>query len=104
MVNVNIVILFTRVPTNETLAVALDKLAADPLQKERTYILKHNLMEMMTFWVKTTYFRMGYNKYPREKELSIDPPLSPVLANIYMEYLKEMTQGSTSLKSSMWLR
>ena len=30
--------------------------------------------------------------------------LSPVLANIYMEYFEEMALGSTSLKPSMWLR
>ena len=31
-------------------------------------------------------------------------PLSPVLADIYMEYFKEMALVSTSLKPSMWLR
>ena len=40
-------------------------------------------------------------------KLAADPllglPLSPVLANIYMEYFKEMALGSTSLKPSMWL-
>ena len=30
--------------------------------------------------------------------------LSPVLANIYMEYFEEMSLGSTSRKPSMWLR
>ena len=31
-------------------------------------------------------------------------PLSPVLANIYIESFEEMALGSTSLKPSMWLR
>ena len=31
-------------------------------------------------------------------------PLSPVLANIYMEYFEEMALGSISLKPSMWVR
>ena len=31
-------------------------------------------------------------------------PLSPVLANLYMEYFEEMPLGSTSLKPSTWLR
>ena len=34
----------------------------------------------------------------------MDLPLSPVLANMYMEYFKEMPFGSTSLRPSMWLR
>ena len=31
-------------------------------------------------------------------------PLSPVLANIYMEFFEEMALGSTSLNPSMWIR
>ena len=31
-------------------------------------------------------------------------PLSPVLANIYMEYFEEIALGSPSLKPSIWLR
>ena len=38
------------------------------------------------------------------KLLAMGSPLSPVLANIYMEYFEEMALGSTSLKPSMWLR
>ena len=36
MVSLNVVSLFTKVPTNETLAVVWDKLAADPPLKEHT--------------------------------------------------------------------
>ena len=31
-------------------------------------------------------------------------PLSPVLANLYMEYFEEMALGSKSPKPSMWVR
>ena len=40
----------------------------------------------------------------RQEGLAMGSPLSPVLANIYMEYFEEMALGSTSLKPSMWLR
>ena len=83
------------VPTDETLAVVWDKLAADSLLEERTCILIDNLMEMLTFCVETTYFGMGSDIYRQE---------GLVLANIYMEYFKEMALGSTALKPSMWLR
>ena len=59
---------------------------------------------MLTFCVETTYFGMGSNIYRQEEGLAMGLPLSPVLANIYMEYLEEMALGSTSLKPSMWLR
>ena len=53
-----IVSLFTKISTDEKLAVIRDKLAVDPLL-ECTYILIDNLMEMLTFCIETTYFRMG---------------------------------------------
>ena len=51
--------LFTKVPTDETLAVVRDKLAADPLLEECTCVPIDNLIEMLTFCVETTYFGMG---------------------------------------------
>ena len=59
---------------------------------------------MLTFCVETTYFGMGSDIYRQEEGLAMGSPLSPVLANIYMEYFEEMALGSTSLKPSMWLR
>ena len=94
--------LFTKLPTNETLAVVQDKLAADHLLEERTCIPIDNLMEMLTFCMETTYLRMGSDIYQQEG-LAMGSPLSAVLACIYMEYFEDMALGSTTLKPSMWL-
>ena len=59
MVSLDVVSLFTKVSTDETLAVVEDKLTADLLQEECTCIPIDNLMEMLTFCVETTYFEMG---------------------------------------------
>ena len=87
MVSLDVLSLFTKVSTDETLAVVRDKLAADPLLEERTCIPIDNLMEMLTFCVETTYFGMGSDIY-RQEGLAMGSPLSPVLANIYMEYFE----------------
>ena len=104
MVSLSVAGLFTKVPTDETIAVVQDKLAADPLLDEPTCIPIDNLMEMLTFCVETTYFGMGSDLYRQEEGLAMGSPFSQVLANIYMKYFKEMVLGSTSLKPSMWLR
>ena len=67
MVSLDVVSLFTKVPTDETLAVVQDKLAADPLLEECTCIPIDNLMEMLTFCVETTYFGMGCDIYRQEE-------------------------------------
>ena len=48
-------------------------------------------------------FGMGSHIYWQEEGLAMGSPLSPVLANIYMEYFEEIALGSTSLKPCMWL-
>ena len=47
IVSLDVVSLFTKVPTDEKLAVARVKLAADTLLEERTCIPIDNLMEML---------------------------------------------------------
>ena len=54
MVSLDIVNLFTKVPTNETLAVVWDKMAAETLLKEHTNILIDNLMEILTVQKQST--------------------------------------------------
>ena len=104
IVSLDVVSLFTKVSTEETLALVQDKLAADPLLEERTWIPLDSLMEMLTFCVETTSFGVGSDIYRQEEGLVMGSPLSSVFANIYMEYFQEMVLWSTSLKPSMWLR
>ena len=91
------------VPTDQILTVVWSKLAADPLLEEYACLPIDNLMKMLTLCVKTTYFKMESDIY-WQKELATGSPLSPVFANVYKEYFKEMALGSTLLKLSLWLR
>ena len=87
-----------------TLTVEWNKLTADPLLEECTCMPIDNLKEMLTFFVETIYYRIGSDIYRQKEGLVMSSPLSPVLANIYMEYFEEMPLGSTSLKLSLWLK
>ena len=90
MVSLDVVSLFLKLPTDKSLTVVQYKLAADPLLEERINSSIDNLMEMLTFCVETTNFRMGPDIYRREKGLAIGLPLLPVLANVYMKYSEEI--------------
>ena len=52
-------------------------------------------MEMLTFYVETTYLGIGSNIYRQKEWLAMGSPLLSVLANIYIEYFEEMALGST---------
>ena len=89
IVSLDVISLFPKIPTNQTLAVVQDKLTVDPLLGERTYIRNDNQMDMLTFWGETNYFRIGSNIFRQEDGLVMGSLLSPVLANIYMENSKK---------------
>ena len=74
MVSLDVVSLFTKVPTDETLAVVRDKLATALLLEERTCIPIDNLMKMLIFCVETTYFGMGSDIYRQEEGLAMGSP------------------------------
>ena len=71
MVSLDVLSPFLKVPTDETLAVVRDKVAADPLLEERTHILIDNLMEMFTFCEETIYFGMKSDIYRQEEGLAM---------------------------------
>ena len=85
VVSLDIISQFTRLPTDETLTGIRAKLVADLSLEKRTCIPKDNLMEMLTFYAETTYFGKGSGIY-----WHMGSPLSPVLANIYLEYFDVM--------------
>ena len=63
MVGLDVVSLFMRISTEETLTMVWDKLTADLLLKECTCIPIDNLTEKSTFRVEMIYFGMGSDIY-----------------------------------------
>ena len=57
---------------------------------------------MLTSYIEVTNFGMESDIYCQG--LAMRSPLSPILADVYMEYFEEIVLGSTSLKPLMWLR
>ena len=104
MVCLDMVSLFTKVPTEEALSIVRDRLASDLSLEEQTGIPIDNLMEMLTFCTQTTHFGMGSHIYQQDEGLAMGSPLSPAMVNIYMEYFEEMALESISLKPTIWLR
>ena len=84
-----IVSLFTNIPINETLNVIKKQLEADTKQKLRTNLNVDDIMELLKFIITTTYFSFRGNIYQQKFGTAMGSPVSPVIANIFMEWLEQ---------------
>ena len=94
MVSLDVISLFPRVPTDETLIMLQDKSAANPLLKKCSCIPLD-----VDFLCGNDLLQDGVRHKPTRTGYGI-LPLLPVLANEYMKYLEEMILQPISLKSS----
>ena len=94
MVSFDVVILFTRVPVSEALCVIEDLLADDDTLETRTTMLPTDIVSLTRLCLTTTYFQFGRVFDEQVEGAAMDSPLSPVVANIYMQDFDFCTDNS----------
>ena len=104
MVSFDVVSLFTKVPTGDALRVIKDLLAEDDTLRERTILLPADIVSLTGLCLNTTYFHFGGNFYEQVEGAAMGSPLSPVVANIYMQDFESRVLVTALLKPSLWLR
>ena len=81
----DVVSLCTRVPVDEALLVLSHHLQQDDTLKERTNIPILDLCTLVELCLKSMYCQFGEPFYEQVEGAAMGSPLSPVLANIFME-------------------
>ena len=104
MVSFDVKSLFTNVPVDEALLVIRDKLEHDETMELRTPLKVESIMELLTLCLKTTYFSYGGEYYQQNDGAAMGSPISPVVANIYMEFLEQEALETAQTKPDIWLR
>lgn len=61
-------------------------------------------MELLECCLKTTYFKAETDFFQQTDGLPMGSPLSPVIANIYMEYFEEIALSSSQIQPKKWIR
>ena len=100
----DVVSLFTRVPVDEALLVLSHCLQQDDTLKERTSIPIPDLCTLVELCLKSTYFQFGEAFYEQVEGAAMGSPLSPVLANIFMEDFEIHALETSPWKPKMWHR
>ncbi|CAH1272571.1 Hypp4886 [Branchiostoma lanceolatum] len=102
----DVVSLFTNTPIPETLEIIRRRLEKDRDLKNRTNLEVKDILELLTFIVTTTYFMFRYNIYQQKFGTAMGSPVSPVLANLFMEWLEEQAIATAPItcRPKLWKR
>ena len=71
--------------------------------KERTDLTPNIIIDLLKKCLTTTYFQYQDKFYQQTEGAAMGSPLSPLIANIYMEFFEELAIETAKDKSSLWL-
>ena len=97
MVSFDIKSLFTNVPIDEALEVLHRLLLDDESLKDRTELTAEQVIHLLDLCLRTTYMYFMYRGeyYQQKDRAAMGSPVSPVVANIYMEMFEELALRMT---------
>ena len=87
--------LFTSVPIDLALNIIKDLLDKDTTLKERTVMEVGDIILLLEFCLKNTYFSFQGQFYEQVEGAAMGSPVSPIVANLYMEYLEQKALSTT---------
>ena len=86
--------LFTSVPVDPALNIIKDLLEKDHTIKERTAVAVSDIILLLEFCLKNTFFSFHDKFYEQVEGAAMGSPVSPIVANLYMEYLEQKALGT----------
>ena len=96
--------LFTSVPVDLALNIIKDLLAKDHTLKQRTVLAVSDIILLLEFCLKNTYFSFQGQFYEQVEGAAMGSPVSPIVANIYMEYLEQKALSTAPHPPKFWHR
>ena len=84
----NVSAVLTSVPIDPALKIIQDLLVKDPTLKDRTVIGIDDIIHLLEFCLKNTYFSFQGQFFEQFEGAAMGSPVSPIVANLYMEYLE----------------
>ncbi|KAK7893340.1 hypothetical protein WMY93_022492 [Mugilogobius chulae] len=89
IVSYDVVSLFTCIPTEEALAAVRQRLQEDNTLQERTKLTPSHICNLLDICLNTTYFKFRGNFYRQIHGCAMGSPVSPIVANLYMEEVEK---------------
>ena len=80
--------LFTSVPIDPAPNIIKDLLEKDEELSDRTVLSVQNIIELLGFCLHNTYFSFQNKFYEQVEGVAVGSPVSPIVANLYMEHFE----------------
>ena len=104
LISYDVSALFTCVPVEKAIEIIEEKLKADTTLSERTSLSIPSITQLLSFCLQNTCFTFQGQYYEQVYGASMGSPISPILANIYMEYFENLTLPSVPNPPRVWKR
>ena len=99
--------LFTSVPVDPALNIIKDLLEKNHTLMDRTVMAVSDIILLLEFCLKNTYFSFQDQFYEQVEDATMGSPVSPIVANLYMEYLEQKAlssaPNSTGSVAGLWM-
>ena len=96
--------LFTSVPIDPALNIIKDLLEKDEKLNDRTVLSVQNIMELLGFCLNNMYFSFQNKFYEQVEGVAMGSPVSPIVANLYMEHFEGKALASAANPPWVWYR
>ena len=96
--------LFTSVPVDPAHNIIKDILEKDHTLKERTVMEVSDIILLLEFYLKNTYFSFQDQFYEQVEGGAMGSPVSSIVANLYMEYLEQKALSTAHTPPRFWCR
>ena len=103
-VSFDVISLFTRVPLDDALQAISSLLTNDDILEERTCIPADEICSHIKLCLRGMYFQFGEVFYEQVDGAAMGSPLSPIMANLYMEAFENKALATGPAQSSLWVR
>ena len=104
MVSFDVKALFTSIPVPEAINAVQRALLFNSSWRDRTSLSYHNICRLLEFVLTTTYFTFNDKFYQQNFGCAMGSPVSPVVANIYMEDYEEWALMPELITPRIWYR